>query len=117
MSSVSFVMPETEFSAAAQAVARRVLRATAAPSATKPPHLRLITRTTETPASDPSPFERLSAALEKEKSQPGYREVARYVTSAQNSPGEHELSAMRTNAVIAGLAASIQRRQPATVPA
>lgn len=117
MSSVSFVMPEAEFSAAAQAVAKRVLRAVASPAASTPPHLHLITRTTATPPPEPSRFERLSAALDQEKSRPGYREVAAYVTSAQNSPGEHELGAMRTDAVIAGLAAAVRQRRPAAIPA
>lgn len=117
MSSVSFVMPEAEFSSAAQAVAKRVLRAVAKPAASAPKHLRMITRMTEPPPPELSTYERLSLALEREQSQPGYREVTAYVKSAQNSPGEHELSAMRTNAVIAGLTAAVQRRQPIAVPA
>lgn len=112
---VSFIMPEAEFSAAAKLVAKRVLRAVAEEAAPKP-RLRLITNTQDAPP-EPSRYERLAAALTAERTQPGYREVAAYVTSAQNSPGEHELSATRTNAVIAGLAAAVPRRQPAALPA
>lgn len=114
-----FILEKPTFSQAALKLAAQIVAAVdakPAPVARTKPDRSVLGTAVVAPVAEPSQFERLSAALTERKNEPGYKQVAAFVASAQVSAGEPELSAARTTAVMQGLRAITGRKKaPAAV--